>query len=523
MKRLFTIVSLLLFTIFLSTSTFAYEQENFDTSEFTTHEEITETQAMWMVPQNQFEIFYLNVDGTEVIVGPDGNMTPDPLSFQLTSGMDLTLGYTVNVEETSPDVFEISLLLDNVVQENTAFSLIKSTATVQDEIVYLNDVDDPSTVQEIISHLQANDDLSGNVTDEIIVIADLYTPDMNQLGETAIALVVKDEAYNSTMISVLINTQDVTPPTIEFTNFDSNTNVIRVPLGTSIEDIYSQYLPQDLTIIDSYDGELGSSAIVDYIGTPEGFDEITDTSIEGDYNQFIEAEDSSGNIGRLDYTIRIQDMTAPVLDGPTSIYKKDNYILSSDFFKQYFTATDNIDGDITADIDIVSNEYLGNADIPGEYEVILRVTDEDSNTSSLTLTITVSETMKSYLIVDKYEWIVPNNLVLSDSDFVQELKQIDDLPDDNFVFTSVSDTYTANADTNGSYEKVFTLASGSGSNFSRDITVSVVDPNLNIIEDDPTFLENVHQFGLGVWTFTKKTWWMFLIAGLIGYGIYKKS
>jgi hypothetical protein len=216
-------------------------------------------------------------------------------------------------------------------------------------------------------------------------------------------------------------------------------------------------------------------------------------------------------------------MTPPELDGPTSIFKNRDYILSSDFFKQYFTATDNIDGDITADIDIVSNEYLGNADTPGEYEVVLSITDEDSNTTSLTLTITVSETMTSYLIVDNYEWIVPNNQTLSDSDFVQELKRIDDLPDDNFVFTSVSDTYTANADTNGSYEKVFTLASGSGSNFSRDITVSVVDPNLNIIEDDPTFWENVQQFGSGTWTFIQKTWWMFLVAGLIGFGIYKKN
>ncbi len=523
MKKLFTVLSLLIFTVLLATQTFAFEQKDFDTSEFTSYDEITEAEATWFLPSAQMDIFYLLIDGEEYIVGTNQPPSMDPLAILLDQGPDPTVGYSLRVSETSPDVYEIKLFLDDAPLENKAFSVIKAPGTMQDEIVYLNDVDDPSTVDEIISILQADDDLSGNVTDEIIVVMDFYTESMDQIGETAIAVAVKDENYNTTMMSILIDTQDVNPPTVEFTNFDSNTNIIRVPLGTPIEEIYSDYIPQDLTIIDEHEGELGQSSVLTYMGIPEGFDEITDSTIEGDYNQYIEAQDSFGNIGRLEYTIRIQDMTPPDISGPTSIYKKDNYILSADFFLSYFTATDNLDGDITSNIDVVSNEYLGNADTPGVYEVVLSVTDEDSNTTSLTLTITVSEDMLSYLIVDKYQWIVPNNMTLTNPQFVQELKRIDDLPDDNFVFTSVSDTYTANAETNGSYEKVFTLASGSGSNFSRDITVSVVDPNIDVIEDDPTFFENVEVRLLGALTFFKKTWWMFGAAFLVGFGIYQNK
>jgi len=112
---------------------------------------------------------------------------------------------------------------------------------------------------------------------------------------------------------------------------------------------------------------------------------------------------------------------------------------------------------------------------------------------------------------------------LTDLEFVQELKRINDLPDDNFVFTSVSDTYTANASENGSYQKTFSLSSGSGESYSREINISVVDPNTNLIEDDATFLERVSDFGSGAWIFFKRTWWMFGLAFLVGFGIYQNK
>jgi len=399
------------------------------------------------------------------------------------------------------------------------FLLSIQSTFASESLVYFNDVENPSTLAEIQAHLTANDDLDGDLTDSITVVTDNYTGNETVLGQFNITYSVTDSNGQSTTQVLVVDNRDILPPTVEFADFDSNSNIIRVPLNSTIAEIQADFLPQNFNILDSYEGTLTEAAIVydSLIDDPTAID----LTVKGDYPQVIRVSDSSGNTAELEYTLRVQDLTVPVITGPTEIIKKDAYILSSNFFLSYFEATDNLDGDLTSTISIESNEYLGNADEVGTYQVVLSVQDSDGNKVYHTLTIKVKSTMFAYLIIDQYKWIVPNNVVLTDEQFVQELKRISDLPDDNFVFTSVSDTYSTNADTNGSYEKVFTLASGSGSNYSRDITLSVVDPNINIIEDDPTFFEQVGDIGASIWIGFKKVWWIIVIAVLLVVGIVK--
>ncbi len=399
--------------------------------------------------------------------------------------------------------------------------LFAQSSFASENLVYFNDVENPSTVEEIQAHLTANDDLDGDLTDTITIVTDNYTGNETIIGQFDITFSVTDSNGQTTNQIVVVDNRDILPPTVEFADFDSNSNIIRVPLNATIAEIQADFLPQNFHIIDSFEGTLTESAIVydSLIDDPTAID----LTVKGDYPQIIRVSDSSGNTAELEYTLRVQDLTVPVITGPAEIIKKDEYILSSNFFLSYFEATDNLDGDLTSSISVESNEYLGNADEVGTYQVVLSVQDTDGNKVYHTLTIKVKSTMFAYLIIDQYKWIVPNDTVLTDEQFVQELKRISDLPDDNFVFTSVSDTYTANADANGSYEKVFTLASGSGSNYSRDITLSVVDPNINVIEDDPTFFENASDIATGAWVLFKKIWWILGLTFLVGFGIYQNK
>ena len=138
------------------------------------------------------------------------------------------------------------------------------------------------------------------------------------------------------------------------------------------------YQEEGFTAIDNYDGD-----ITHLVQKTE-----TDTEV------IYKVTDSSGNTTEVRRTIVYGDNTAPVLSlkGDTTITLQ----AGTSFTEPGFTASDNIDGDLTA---AVVTDGQVNIYSPGVYTLTYSVTDAAGNVTTQTRTITI-EAIKQPDIVD---------------------------------------------------------------------------------------------------------------------------
>lgn len=133
-------------------------------------------------------------------------------------------------------------------------------------------------------------------------------------------------------------------------------------------EIGDRYQEEGFTAVDGYDGD-----ITDRV----------ETRLEGDVIYYTVA-DSSGNVATVERTIVYGDSTSPVilLAGGDTV----TIVAGTDFADPGFTATDNVDGDITANV-IVSGSY--DKYQPGAYSYTYTVSDAHGNTATATRTVVV--------------------------------------------------------------------------------------------------------------------------------------
>jgi hypothetical protein len=175
---------------------------------------------------------------------------------------------------------------------------------------------------------------------------------------------------------------------------------------------------------------------------------------------------------------------------------------------------DNIDGDLTSNITVVSNDYVGNANTKGTYAVVLRVEDSAGNSAQKELTIIVKDEFVPLIVIDKYDITLASGTSLTDKDIIDLLKSFEDIPNDSFTLTNINDEYTDNANLLGSYIKSISLHSASGQDYDRDITINVIDYDHEVFDADATTFEEAVVL-------LKKWWWVLGIIILIGVGLIK--
>lgn len=361
------------------------------------------------------------------------------------------------------------------------------------DYVFHNDVEDPWTVDEIANEIVATDDIDGDISDQITVLLDNYTGNESILGDYLVYYEVRDSGNQVTQQIVTVRNVDVNAPVITYDEEGLN-----IP-----EDSAKTLSSLNLVAIDGFEGDLTNNISV------TGWDGV-DTSTIGSYNILVNVSDSSGNETTENLTINVVDDVLPTIEGPDLFVKRADVILTADFFTDYYTAEDDRDGVITGRIEISSNEYEGNADNPGTYEVELSVSDIQGNEQVKTITIRVVEDMIPKLVIDNYYFVVDNDYLITDDDFVTILKDVDDLPNNTFIFTTNSDDYTENYTELGSYEKSFSLQSSGGSDYERTIILEVVDAADNIVDSEPMWIVEHWKAAIAI----------FFVVSLVSLGIY---
>lgn len=171
-----------------------------------------------------------------------------------------------------------------------------------------------------------------------------------------------DQVYIDQVITVgTLSGSDVTPPVITL-NGVSN-------LDLNVGDTYTE---QGATATDNVDGDLTGSIVI-------GGD-VVNTSVAGTYLVTYNVSDAAGNAANeVVRTVNvIPDTTAPVitLNGASTV----NLNVGDTYTELGATATDNIDGDISANIVIGGDVVDGNT--AGTYLVTYNVSDDAGNAAT---------------------------------------------------------------------------------------------------------------------------------------------
>ena len=216
----------------------------------------------------------------------------------------------------------------------------------------------------------ATDNIDGNLTASIVITGAVNTA---TAGTYLVNYNVSDSAGNAaTEVTRTVNVAaDVTAPVITL----NGASTINLNVGDT-------YTEQGATATDNIDGDLTSSIVIG--------GNTVNTNLAGTYIITYNVSDSSGNAAiEVTRTVIVApDTTAPVivLNGAATI----NLNVGDNYTEQGATATDNIDGDITANIVIAG--AIVNTSIAGVYVVTYNVSDAAGNAATqVTRTVNVSE------------------------------------------------------------------------------------------------------------------------------------
>jgi proteasome assembly chaperone (PAC2) family protein len=299
----------------------------------------------------------------------------------------------------------------------------------------------------------AIDNIDGDLTGNIIVAGD--TVDTNSAGTYVVTYNVSDLAGNAAteVIRTVTVTADTVAPVISLVG----NATVNLEQGDS-------YTDAGATATDNIDGNLTSSIIV-------GGDSA-DTNTPGSYVITYNVSDSAGNAAtEVIRTVNVNaDATVPIITliGASSI----DLNVGDTYNEQGATATDNIDGDITANI-VISG--VVNTNSAGTYFVNYNVSDAAGNVANqVTRTVNVIADTTPPVIV-----LVGNatiNLIVGDTYNEQGATATDNL--DGNLTSSIVIAGNVNTNAAGAYSVTYNVSDTAGNAATEVIrVVNVSDPS----------------------------------------------
>lgn len=366
------------------------------------------------------------------------------------------------------------------------------------ETYFVTNVDNPLTVQEIKSHITAIDDYDGDVTKNITLKEDNYTAYNSQIGVYTIIFQVNDSSNNIAELTVQVNVTDVTAPII--TGQKTYNQSIKTLLDLNI-------VKDNLTVTDNYDTNL--------IIVQETDNYSSNYNIPGQYIVKYKAVDTSGNIGYYDVNIHVIDDILPVIEGSTKITKTYDEVLTVSTIKEYLTATDNIDGDITSNIILENDNYTGNGNKLGNYDITFSVTDNAGNKATHIVTIQVIDDLPPLFYVDEYFINVQEGINLTQNDIINLLIKTNQLTITSTTTIKIVDNeYLNNENQPGIYAYSLLVEDVSGKVQTYDLKIKVLADEAKTILNPIT--KNKSTF------FSPSKWYEYIYAPFVWiYNIFQ--
>ena len=176
------------------------------------------------------------------------------------------------------------------------------------------------------------------------------------------------------------------------------------------------------------------------------------------------------------------DNTSPEIAGEGAfITSYESVETLSSIVDAHFTASDDIDGDLTQNIQVIYDEYTGNEQTVGSYNVTLEVSDSSQNTAQYPFTVIVKDTLPPEITGPTQIEIDVNSPPTIES-ILMDYFTFNDGYDGALTPEITSDNYTVNKTTIGTYQVTVEVSDSSFNTSTHTVNISVVDitpPTLN--------------------------------------------
>ena len=242
----------------------------------------------------------------------------------------------------------------NMIISDKRTIIIKDTLAPEITLVSSPDYYTNPSMAYVEEGFSATDNYDGDITSHVVTVE----------KDGVVTYTVSDSSGNTTTAERRIIYKDVIAPVITLTN------------GTSISlNKGKDFVDPGFKAVDECDGDITSAVTVE--GEVDGH-------TFGTYTLTYRVSDSSGNVGEVNRTVRIVDFTAPVitLKGEQSTYIK----VGTTYTDPGFTASDNIDGDLTATVSVAGGVDTSKM---GINTITYQVSDSFGNTTTVKRSIYV--------------------------------------------------------------------------------------------------------------------------------------
>lgn len=424
--------------------------------------------------------------------------------------------YQSNIERyvwlgSSEDFADLSLM---PIPEDTVSPVIDT-----EKYIYITNVNNPTTIENMMSavQLRAYDEIDGDLTDLIEIVSDggyndkvrnKSTVKDRLLGDYAINFRVSDNAGNVATCTITIRVVDTTVPTI------SESSILTYDIGYSGTPISHQTFMDGIIANDNHSKTLNKTIVTD--NYTENADKV------GTYTVTVKVTDNSGNFTTVTITVSVFDNVAPVFSGSNTFYKSYDVPKSINDIINFcdIVANDEYDGEI--DLQIVTDNYTGKANVPGIYTVLLRATDTRGNKSEFTLTITVGDDVVPFFLINKSKVIIEAGINMQSTQLIKVLKDNKVIDDKSLSFTVINDTYSGNESNPGLYNYDLKILYENGVEDYVELEVEVLEESTdNPIEvKGPSFFDKVWDWIVQavktIWKWIKILWsWLKKLLELI--------
>jgi len=182
----------------------------------------------------------------------------------------------------------------------------------------------------------------------------------------------------------------------------------------------------------------------------------------------------------------IMDTSSPYFIGSNSIISYYDQPITVVEIQSSLSAYDDIDGDLSANITVVQDNYTANIGTLGTYSVIFSVTDNSMNSTEMTVNVQLVDVLAPvFSNVSTITAVYPNTYTVQD--IIAMLSASDNYDADvSHLITLVEDNYTVNSNIVGTYQMDFQVTDSSGNISYYTQAISVVDVEGPVISGNET-------------------------------------
>jgi hypothetical protein len=175
------------------------------------------------------------------------------------------------------------------------------------------------------------------------------------------------------------------------------------------------------------------------------------------------------------------DTSAPYFQTSGKIISYVDQPITIQEIQSALTAYDAVDGDVTSSIQVVTDNYSSNANVLGTYNIVFEVSDQSGNTSDTTIIVEVVDILcPVFSEIEPIQAVFPN--VYTSNELLNMMSASDNYDGDiSNQIVIISDNYTANANTVGEYQMIFSVTDSSDNITNYTQIIQVIDNENPII------------------------------------------